>query len=435
MRPSGIKQLHHIFLKSTGICTDTRKEVEGSLFFALKGENFDGNRFVEDAVAKGCMLALTERKELDGDPGILYVADALKALQELAHFHRKQVNPQVLAITGSNGKTTTKELMKEVLGKKFSVLATKGNLNNHIGVPLTLLSLKQEEIAVVEMGANHPGEIAELARIAAPGLGLITNVGKAHLEGFGSLEGVLKAKGELYEYLAFHKGRALVDGSDHMLMEKAESAGVETLVVGAEGDLPLSANLVSQNPFLELELTLAGSKHSVSTGLVGSYNLQNIRLAAGVGLQFGVPAASIAEAIAAYVPENQRSQLVKGEHNQVILDSYNANPDSMREAIGGFLNFASGPRMLLLGDMAELGDASEEEHRELVQWIETLDMDRVMLVGPKFTRACEPSSRLLVFSDRQELEARLKAEKPYGYHILVKGSRVMELERLRPLLY
>jgi len=404
------------------------------LFFALRGENFDGNRFVEDAVLKGCSLAITERKELDGKPGILYVSDALKTLQDLAHYHREQVGPQVLAITGSNGKTTTKELIKEVLDKKFSVLATKGNLNNHIGVPLTLLSLKQEEIAVVEMGANHPGEIAELARITAPGVGLITNVGKAHLEGFGSLEGVLNAKGELYDYLAANNGKALVDGSDQGLLAKAGRAGVDILKVGPEGELQVSVQMLGQTPFLDLELEFAGSKHPISTSLVGAYNLQNILLAAGVGLQFGVQAASIAEAIAGYVPENQRSQLVKGEDNQVILDSYNANPDSMRQAIGGLLSYATGPSMLLLGDMAELGDASEAEHRNLVKWIETLDVDRVMLVGPKFSRACEPSSPFVVFRDRQELEAHLKAEKPSGYHILVKGSRVMELERLRPLL-
>jgi UDP-N-acetylmuramoyl-tripeptide--D-alanyl-D-alanine ligase len=404
------------------------------MFFALKGENFDGNRFVEDAVSKGCKLAVTERKDLDGKPGYLYVADALKALQELAHYHRKQLNPRVLAITGSNGKTTTKELIREVLGTTYSVLATRGNLNNHIGVPLTLLSLKQEEIAIVEMGANHPGEIAALAQIAAPVLGLITNVGKAHLEGFGSLEGVLHAKGELYDYLAANGGKALVDGSDQKLLAKAEQTGVEVLKVGPDGELAVSVELISQDPFLELELDLAGSKHTISTKLVGSYNLQNILLAAGVGLQFGIPGASIAEAISGYTPENQRSQLVKGERNQVILDSYNANPDSMREAIRGLLSYASGPSMLVLGDMAELGEASQEEHKTLVTWIKSLDVDRVLLVGPKFSQVGELSAPFVVFSDKQMLEDHLNADLPTGYHILVKGSRVMELEQLKPLL-
>jgi len=434
MRQPGLKQLHHHFLESTGICTDTRGEVEGSIFFALRGENFDGNRFIEDAQGKACRLAVTERKELDGLPGILCVSNALKTLQDLASYHRNQLSPQVIAITGSNGKTTTKELLKEVLGRKYTVLATRGNLNNHIGVPLTLLSLKKEEIAVVEMGANHRGEIGELARIAAPGLGIITNVGKAHLEGFGSLEGVLEAKGELYDYLAANGGKAMVDGNDPVLLEKAAAAGVQTLLVGPEGDLPVSVQLIGQTPFLELKLVLAGSKHLITTRLVGAYNLQNILLAAGIGLHLGIPPASIAEAIGGYVPENQRSQLVKGESNHIILDSYNANPSSMREAIGGLLSYASGPSMLLLGDMAELGDSSENEHRELIRWIETLDVDKVVLVGPKFSRVCEPSSSFIVFSDRKELEAYLKTEKPAGYHILVKGSRVMELERLTPLL-
>jgi UDP-N-acetylmuramoyl-tripeptide--D-alanyl-D-alanine ligase len=241
----------------------------------------------------------------------------------------------------------------------------------------------------------------------------------------------LHAKGELYDYLAASGGKALVDGSDTSLLTKAGQAGVKVLKVGPDGEVPVSVHLISQDPFLEIELELAGSKHTISTSLVGAYNLQNILLAAGVGLKFGIPAASIADAISGYIPENQRSQLVKGKNNQVILDSYNANPDSMREAISGLLSYASGPSMLLLGDMAELGTASEEEHRSLVKWIESLDVDRVLLVGPKFGKACEPSSPFIVFSDRQKLEDHLKSDLPAGYYILVKGSRVMELERLR----
>jgi UDP-N-acetylmuramoyl-tripeptide--D-alanyl-D-alanine ligase len=340
----------------------------------------------------------------------------------------------VIAITGSNGKTTTKELINAVLTTAYPVLATRGNLNNHIGVPLTLLSLQEEAIAIVEMGANHAGEIAELARIAAPDLGVITNVGKAHLEGFGSLEGVLNAKGELYDYLAQHGGKAIIDGGDRVLLDKAESAGVECLVVGSGGDLPVSARILNQTPFLEIEMEVAGVKHTLSTHLVGAYNLQNIILAAGIGFQFGIDPQGIADAIGAYTPQNQRSQLVKGEHNQVILDSYNANPSSMREAIKGLMHYAKPPIMLILGDMAELGHASDREHVELLQWIGTLETARILLVGPNFGKACEPSERFVVFRGREDLEAYLKKEKPKGFHILVKGSRVMELERLGPLL-
>ncbi len=434
MRQPGIKQLYQHFLESTGICTDTRQKVEDSIFFALKGENFDGNGFVEDAISKGCRVAVTERKELDGAPRILVVADALKTLQDLASYHRRKVSPKVIAITGSNGKTTTKELVNAVLSAAYPVGATRGNLNNHIGVPLTLLSLQEEQIAIVEMGANHPGEIAELARIAAPDLGMITNVGKAHLEGFGDLEGVLNAKGELYDYLAGHGGKAIIDGHDQVLLDKAGLTGVESLVVGAGRDLPVSARILNQTPFLEIELEVAGVSYTISTRLVGAYNLQNILLAAGTGFYFGIDPSLIADSIGGYVPQNQRSQLVKGEHNHLILDSYNANPSSMREAINGLINYASPPTMLILGDMAELGDASDHEHRELVRWIGTLKLDRVLLVGPNFSKVREPSFGFIVFRERTDLEVYLNEEKPSGYHILVKGSRVMELERLKPLL-
>ncbi len=430
MIQSEIKELHKEFLQSTGICTDTRKDVEGSLFFGLKGENFDGNRFVEEALSKGCRLAVTERKELDGEHSVVYMPDALKGLQDLAHQHRIHVSPRVLSITGSNGKTTTKELVSAVLSRKYSVLATRGNLNNHIGVPLTLLSLQKEQVAVVELGANHPGEIGKLAAIAAPSLGLITNVGKAHLEGFGSIEGVLEAKGELYDYLAANGGEAIVDGRDQVLMKKAERSGVHRLVVGEDGDLRVSARILEQAPYLVVELTLDGTIHHLSTHMVGAYNLQNMILAAGAGLYFNIPATSVVEAIAGFVPENQRSQLIRGGGNHVILDSYNANPSSMREAISGLLSYGSSPTMLILGDMAELGATSPEEHRELVRWIGTLNVDRVLLVGSIFCQVCEPSSRMNVFKLRQELERYLEDEKPSGFHILVKGSRVCELEKI-----
>ncbi len=429
-----IESLYLEFLQSEGISTDTRKEIKGTLFFALKGDNFDGNEFVTDALAKGCRLAITERNELEGETGVVCVSSALEVLQKLAHHHRMKVSPRVLAITGSNGKTTTKELVASVLSRKFTVLATSGNLNNHIGVPLTLLSLDEEEVAVIEMGANHPGEIRNLAEIAAPDMGLITNIGKAHLEGFGSEEGVLKAKGELYEYLSIHGGSAIIDGRDLLLLKKAAETGVETLVTGPHGQLPVSCRIVKQTPFLELDLDLDGAVYPLTTKLVGAYNLQNILLAARVGLQFGIPAVSMIDAIGSYLPENQRSQFVEGGRNRVIMDSYNANPSSMREAIQGLLSYATPPTMLILGDMAELGDSSLEEHRELVRWIGTLSIDRVLLTGPLFSEVYEPSPRMDIFRGRTDLEAYLDLEEPEGYHILVKGSRIMELEKILKLI-
>jgi len=428
------EQIYEHFLQSSGICTDTRTELSNSIFFALKGDYFDGNSFVENAQERGCRLAITERKELDGRPGCVYVPSSLLVLQELARHHRQQLNPRVVAITGSNGKTTTKELMAAVLSRKFKVAATRGNLNNHIGVPLTLLSMKNEELAVVEMGANHPGEIAELAAIAVPEAGVITNVGLAHLEGFGSLQGVLDAKGELYDFLASHGGLALVDGSDNMLLQKAEDSGAKISVIGPNGDLKVNAELTGQSPFLEVKITLGDDIHACKTGLVGAYNLQNMVLAAGVGLYYGVPPEEIAGALSAYRPVNQRSQLVEGNRNRVVLDSYNANPSSMREAIAALLSYATSPTMLILGDMAELGDASLKEHKDLVRWIGSLDVDRVLLVGPGFTQVCEPSSSISVFRERKELEDLLAKDRPEGFLVLIKGSRVMELEKLAPLL-
>ncbi len=428
------EQIYQEFLRSTGICTDTRREADGSLFFALRGEQFDGNRFVEDALNKGCRLAITERRDLEGFARVVVVPSVLEQLQKLANHHRMQVAPRLVAITGSNGKTTTRELLASVLLSGYSLIATRGNLNNHIGVPLTLLTLNREQVAVVEMGANHPGEIADLARIAAPDVGLITNVGKAHLEGFGSLQGVLDAKGELYGYLAAHGGKAIIDGGDQMLIRKAGEIGVESEVIAPGGDLPVAIRLVRQTPFLEVEMVLGDKVYPFSTKLVGAYNLQNILLAAGTGIHFGIAVGDIADAISGYLPENQRSQMIIGGRNSVVLDSYNANPSSMREAIGGLLTYATSPIMIILGDMAELGEVSEQEHRELVQWIGTLNVDRVLLTGPIFYEVCKPSDNITVFSGRSELEVFLRKEKPEGYYILLKGSRVMELERLQPLL-
>jgi UDP-N-acetylmuramoyl-tripeptide--D-alanyl-D-alanine ligase len=429
-----LESLYREFLRSEGICTDTRKEIKGTVFFAIKGDRFDGNNFVEEALKKGCRLVVTERSDLRHDYRVIHAESPLKFMQQLARHHRRVKSPFVLAITGSNGKTTTKELIRAVLSRKHRVFATRGNLNNHIGVPLTLLSLTDEDLAVIEMGANHAGEIRTLAEIAEPELGLITNVGKAHLEGFGTRAGVLQAKGELFEYLTSHEGKAFVDASDPVLMKKALETGVRPLLIGRDADLPVECRVMNQTPYLEVEVSMGDEKFRVATHLVGRYNLQNILFAAAVGQYFGVPAETVREALSAYRPENYRSQYVEGRSNKVILDSYNANPTSMRQAIRGLLEYASLPIMLILGDMAEMGSASEEEHRQLLGWIQTLPVERVILVGPVFSKIYEPSSGILVFREVSEAESYLASEKPVGYHLLVKGSRVMEMEKLVPLL-
>ena len=476
-----IQQLYDAYLHSSGICTDTRKECKDAVFVALKGEQFDGNRFVPDALERGCRVAITERTDLPPDPRIWVVPSALEALQQLAHFHRMKQGTRILAITGSNGKTTTKELIAKVLERKFSLAYTRGNLNNHIGVPLTLLSLDGEEVAVVEMGANHAGEIEALCEIAAPDEGMITNVGKAHLEGFGSLKGVLNAKTEMYRYLARRGGRALIDGSDSLLLERAGKIGVQTLVIGQDGDIQVSGRITGHSPYLQVELEVEGTPIPLDTRLVGAFNLQNILLAAGVGLHFGISAGEIAEAIASYQPTNHRSQFMEGNRNRVIMDAYNANPSSMRGEIEGLLAVGKPPMMVILGEMAELGETSDEEHAGLLNWVMNLPIEQILLVGPTFQKLMdshsrertestsreimestsreriesplahkkkstfskpkknkgqkgEPSARIAVFKDRKELEAHLASDPPEGYHILVKGSRINELEQILPLL-
>ena len=430
------EHIYREFLRSDGISTDSRGELHNRIFVALEGENFDGNRFVEQALEKGCRLALTSRKELEGERRIA-VVDPLTMLQELATHHRRQLSVKVLAITGSNGKTTSKEMIASILGGKYRTGATRGNLNNHIGVPLTLLSFKEEEeIVIVEMGANHPGEIALLSSIAEPDFGIITNVGKAHLEGFGSLEGVLEAKGELYDYLAENGGVAIVDGEDRLLVDKARKAGVKTLLVGRQDSLDVTGTLHSQDPFLEVDLTLGGHLYTLKTKIVGRYNLQNIRLAAATGLYFGVPGESIISALASYTPVNHRSQLVAGNKNRLIMDAYNANPTSMRLAVESLLDYARRPLMLILGDMAELGPEAEKEHRDLVAWLAELKPGRILLAGDQFSKVAGPftGDDLRAFRNTESLGEYLDQEKPAGYTILLKGSRIMRLENLIRLL-
>ncbi|MEZ5071885.1 MAG: UDP-N-acetylmuramoyl-tripeptide--D-alanyl-D-alanine ligase [Bacteroidales bacterium] len=338
-----MKDLYQPFLGSAGICTDSRSLFPDCFFVALKGENFDGNRFVKDALDRGCKFALTEDPSWKGHPKVGVVDDTLRTLQDLARMHRLEKDPRVVALTGSNGKTTTKELTAAVLATRYRVLAAPGNLNNHIGGALTPPVVEGRGSGRSGDGGKPPRRDRLLASIAAPDLGLITNVGKAHLEGFGSPEGVLKAKSELYAYLAAHDGTALVDGGDGPLLNRALELGATVKRIGRDEDLFVEATLVRQQPFLELEVVLAGERHGLTTRLVGAYNLQNIKYALAIGLEFGVPSSAMLEAVSDYVPRNQRSEYIRGNRNQIILDAYNANPSSMREAIRSFLDYGRAP--------------------------------------------------------------------------------------------
>jgi UDP-N-acetylmuramoyl-tripeptide--D-alanyl-D-alanine ligase len=375
------------------------------MFFALHGERFDGNRYAADALAGGAAYVVVDDRQVAADERYIVVDDTLAALQQLAAHHRRVLGARVLAITGTNGKTTTKELVAAVLGRRFKVAATAGNLNNHIGVPLTLLSMREGDFGVVEMGASAVGEIAALCAIAAPDYGLVTNVGLAHLEGFGGADGVRRAKGELYDYLAAHGGTAFVRAADPTLMAMArERKGLKVLEYpAAEG---------------------------YETKLAGSYNMQNIAAAAAVGREFGVAEDDIRAAIASYTPSNNRSQRIDTGRNIVVMDCYNANPSSMRAALESFTG-----KTVILGDMAELGAYSAAEHEEVVAMLPTCGIEEAWLVGPHFTDAVRDLPQTLsltieTFADTAALVSWLHENPPHGRTILIKGSRSMGLERV-----
>lgn len=420
-----IAELHKVFLHTGSVCTDTRKIVPGSIFFALKGEQFDGNDFALEAIKKGCRLAVADRQNLRGTKDTIVVDSALQTLQDLAHYHRITKNITILAITGSNGKTTTKELTAAILSRKYKVLSTSGNLNNHIGVPLTLLQIKNEDFGVIEMGANHKGEISLLAAIASPEYGLITNIGKAHLEGFGSIKGVLEAKGELYQYLARNSGKAFVNIENELLLKRANDAGLDVLPYN---DDKLSGKMVDAYPGLKCEISLSGEILKVRTNLVGGYNLENIISAVAVGRHFGISNDDIVKALESYQSENKRSQLIKGIKNTIVLDAYNANPTSMIKSISNFIEFAKGPKMVILGDMFELGNEEGEEHRLLIDWLRKQPLQKVLLIGRAFKRVAMKIPGYQYFPDTDSCNAFLRDEKPGGFHILIKGSRKMALE-------
>ena len=425
-----LNELYELFLHHEKITTDSRHCPANSLFFALKGERFDGNQYAAKALEAGAAYAIIDNPEyLSGDRMIL-VDNVLDCLQQLAHRHRKALGIPVIGITGTNGKTTTKELLASVLATKFNVLATEGNLNNQIGVPLTLLRMNPDhEIAVVEMGASHPGDINELVHIVAPNYGLITNVGCAHLEGFGSFEGVLHTKGELYDYLRHTNGKIFINQENKDLMGIAH--GLEQITYGQHEGAFAVGHVVESNPFLTFDWKQQGKIHVVETHLVGAYNIDNVLAAVAVGRYFKIPAERISRAIAAYEPTNNRSQYKKTERNDLIIDAYNANPTSMKAALDNFASLPVHPKAVVLGDMLELGKTSDELHSRIIRQLQAKAFDKVYLCGQHFARTADgfPS-----FATTEELIAALRQDKLEGYHILIKGSHGMGLEKVVELL-
>ena len=415
-----MSELYDLFLKHPRISTDTRKIEPDSIFFALRGANFDGNRFVAEALEKGAAFAVSDDAgAAAADERILYAGDTLQALQELAREHRRALGIPILAISGSSGKTTTKELVSRVLGERFAVCATRGNLNNHIGVPLTLLSMTRDtEFGVVEMGASACGELALLTSVAEPGYGILTNIGRAHLAGFGGPEGIRRGKGELFDYLAANGGRAFVPSDDRVLTEMA-----------AERDS------------LAAEYYPVSLADGMENHLEGAYNRYNIAAAVAVGRYFGIPDERIRRAIAGYVPDNNRSQRTETARNTLVIDCYNANPRSMRLAVESFLAEPLGRRqrrVLILGDMLELGEWSAHEHTEIIRQAAQSPDAELLLVGSEFTQACaslpEKPARTTLCPTREELLSRLRLSPVENALVLLKGSRGIGLEKAIPEL-
>ena len=424
--------LYQLFLEHPRVCTDSRNILPGSIFFALKGDHFNGNEFASGALESGAAFAVIDEPAFQKDDRHLLVKDALESLQQLAACHRKKFSIPVLAVTGTNGKTTTKELMREVLAKRYRVVATGGNLNNHIGVPLTLLQIDTEtEIAVIEMGANHPGEIDFLCRIADPGYGLITNIGKAHLEGFNGFEGVVRTKTELFRYIRERKGMVFLNADDPLLTEHSE--GLQRFTYGLSGRAEVTGSVTKSLPSVSMEFRSGKGSWKVDSKLFGSYNALNILAAASVGIFFKVDPALIREAIENYAPANNRSQVKESGRNLLVMDAYNANPDSMRLAIENFTASAFADKMVILGDMLELGKETDAEHNAILELLAEKKLEKVYLVGPVFTRL-NVKREWHCFQDSDLARLWFEHHQPEGASILVKGSRGMKLEKVMEVL-
>ncbi|MFK5983482.1 MAG: UDP-N-acetylmuramoyl-tripeptide--D-alanyl-D-alanine ligase [Flavobacteriaceae bacterium] len=422
-----IQELHQQFLKSSGICTDTREISENCLFFALKGDNFNGNKFAQAALEKGAHKAVIDEDKFQTKDTIL-VSNVLETLQQLASYHRDHLFIPIIALTGSNGKTTTKELINSVLSKKMNTISTVGNLNNHIGVPLTLLSMNSEtEMGIVEMGANHSKEIELLCNIAKPDYGYITNFGKAHLEGFGSLEGVVKAKTELYQYLKENNKTVFVNANDDKQLHNSE--GINKITFG-NGNQDCFVKLIDAYN----QVILSYKNQEIKSNLIGLYNFNNIAAAICIGEYFEVSEANIKNAIEDYVPTNNRSQLIKKESNQIILDAYNANPSSMMAALENFNQTEGEIKILFLGDMFELGSEAESEHQNIVDFIEINNFQQTFLIGENFFKTKTHSEKIQKFKTFEALQNELKTNIPTNSQILIKASRGMALERILDII-
>lgn len=419
-----IEELYELYKESYMVVKDTRDDVSDAIYFSLKGASFNGNKYAMDALNNGARYAVVDEKEYQLDKRCLLVEDVLTCLQELARYHRQQLKVPILALTGSNGKTTTKELINSVLNKKYNCYATSGNLNNHIGVPLTLLSMTPEhEFGVIEMGANHQLEIEALCNIALPDYGYITNFGRVHLEGFGSFEGVVKGKTEMYRHLQSHQKKVFVNTEDPIQMDKTKD--MDRVLFGQGSDAQYIVTFTGVDPFVNLDFD---GVH-INSKLIGNYNFTNIAVAVSIGKYFGVKTEDIKSAIENYIPENNRSQIIERSTNKIILDAYNANPNSMEAAISNLEALSVDRKVAILGDMFELGDDAMLEHQKVADRLTDLNLDAVYLVGDTFSHTTDVKSKIHRFKTFEQFAEKFKETEYSNTTFLIKASRGMALER------
>ena len=426
-----VEEIYRLYIKFPRISTDSRNVIPDSIFFAVKGDHFDGNQFAAEALDKGAACSIIDDPSAIAGSRFILVPDALQTLQQLAVIHRGHTKAKIIGITGSNGKTTTKELIGRVLASTYKTVITLGNLNNHIGVPLTILSLQEDTaFAVVEMGANHPGEIAALCRIAWPDFGIITNIGKAHLEGFGGLEGVVEAKSELYDFVRQHDGLVFINLDNQLLRRLSEGMKISTY--GSGENAGCKGVITDRDPYLAVSWSAGPQNGLIRTRLFGDYNFENIMAAVCIGLYFGVSPGQIENAVGAYIPDNNRSQWIRTDRNAMVLDSYNANPSSMKAALVNFHETDAPSKMVILGDMMELGEFSLDEHRDIIALVRKLSFNKIFVVGELFSQAASGGAEIC-FPGATEAENWFRDHPVHDMTILLKGSRKMQLEKLSNL--